>query len=294
MLISKVLRNQWGKIINANWDIAIAEIGGDLSPVNIRWVKHDYRDRWFADPFLLEETSDTFVILAEEFMQDSGLGRICMLFVDKKDCRLIQNETLLELDTHLSFPNVFNHDGKTYVYPENCASGQLTIYQMIDNRLERKTVISLPLMDPVVYTVNDGVILLGTLPEDNNGNGNVLHVYKSNQPIGTYTEIQQISFKDNIARRAGNIFEWKGRFIAPAQVCNKHYGEGISLQELKFSEDGSLSMEEINRLEAKQITKMTGFHTYNVLGNKVAIDGYHYGSEFIHDLYFDLRGLKYM
>ncbi len=39
---------------------------------------------------------------------------------------------------------------------------------------------------------------------------------------------------------------------------------------------------------------MTGFHTYNVLGNKVVIDGYRYGSELIHDLYFDLRGLKYM
>lgn len=294
MLISKVLRNQWGKIINANWDIAIADIGGDLSPVNIRWVKHDYRDRWFADPFLLEETSDTFVILAEEFMQNSGLGRICMLLVDKKDCRVIQNETLLELDTHTSFPNVFNHDGKTYVFPENNASGQLKFYQMIDNRLERKTVISLPLIDPVIYNVSDGVILLGTLPEDNNGNGNVLHVYKSDQPFGTYTEVQQISFKDNIARRAGNIFDWRGKLIAPAQVCNKHYGEGISLQELKFSEDGSLSMEEIKRLEAKQITKMTGFHTYNVLGNKVVIDGYHYGSELIHDLYFDLRGLKYM
>ena len=53
-------------------------------------------------------------------------------------------------------------------------------------------------------------------------------------------------------------------------------------------------MKEIKRLEAKKVTKMTGFHTYNVLENKVVIDGYYYGNELIHDIYFDLRGLKYM
>ena len=39
---------------------------------------------------------------------------------------------------------------------------------------------------------------------------------------------------------------------------------------------------------------MTGFHTYNVWENMVVIDGYKYGSEIIHDLYFKLRGLKKM
>ena len=53
-------------------------------------------------------------------------------------------------------------------------------------------------------------------------------------------------------------------------------------------------MSEIKRLKAKQITKMTGFHTYNTFGKKVIIDGYSYGNEFIHDIYFDIRGLKNM
>ena len=227
-------------------------------------------------------------------MRNTGLGRICKLIVDKKDCRLIRNETLLDLDTHLSFPNVFSSGGDTFIYPENSASGLLTFYRLaVGDSLEKKIVLPIPLIDPVLYHINDGeVLLLGTLPEENNGNGNVLHIYKSGQQFGPYKEIQQISFKDNIARRAGNVFEWNGKVISPAQICNKHYGEGISLQELVFSEDGLLSIKEIKRLEAKKVTKMTGFHTYNVFGNKVVIDGYHYGNNFIHDIYFKIRGLK--
>ena len=289
-----LIRKTWNRIIQDTWNIAIAEIGDDMTPVNIRWMKHDYTDRWFADPFILEETTTTFVILAEELIRSSGLGRICKLTIDKTDCRLIHNETLLELDTHLSFPNLCYSGEDTYIYPENSASGQLTFYHLMGNSLDNKLALPFPLIDPVLWYVNDGIILLGTLPKENNGNGNLLHIYKSDHLFGAYKEIQKIIFKDNIARRAGNVFEWNGKVIAPAQICNKHYGEGISFQELNFSEDGSLNMKEIKRLDAKKITKMTGFHTYNVFGEKVVIDGYKYGNEFIHDTYFKIRGLKNM
>lgn len=287
-----MLKNFLNKIIQATWNIAIAQIGEDLTPINIKWIKHNYHDRWFADPFFLEENSENYVILAEELTRCNDKGRICKLTIDKKDCKLLKNETLLDLQTHLSFPNVFRLDGNTYVYPENSASGYLTLYRMSGCDLVKNTRIPKPMIDPVFFKIDEGVLLLGTLPED--ANGNVLHVYKSDHLLGSFEEIQQITFNDNIARRAGNVFEWKGRIIAPGQVCNDYYGEGISLQEIKFANDGSLIMNEIKRLKASEVTKMTGFHTYNIIGNRVVIDGYHFGNKFIHDLYFKLRGLKNM
>lgn len=35
--------------------------------LNIHWMKHDYKDRWFADPYLLEVTDNHIVVLVEEF-----------------------------------------------------------------------------------------------------------------------------------------------------------------------------------------------------------------------------------
>ena len=295
MYISEPLKKCWRKIINAQWNIAIADLGEDLSPVNIRWIKHNYTDRWFADPFILEKTSDTYVILAEEFMNSSGLGRVCRLIIDKSNYQLVQNDTLLELRTHLSFPNFFIHEGNIYIYPENSAAGQLTVYHMAEHLVEYKKMLPVPLIDPVLFLNNEqGVYMLGTLPDNANGNSNILHVYKSDHLWGEYKEVQQISFNDNVARRAGKTFQWKGKVISPAQICNNHYGEGISLQVIKCSEDGTLNLQEIQRLEAKIITKMTGFHTYNVLDEEVVIDGYKYGNEFIHDTYFKIRGFKNM
>ena len=288
-----MLRGWWHRIMTDTWNIAVGEMGEDLFPVHIRWMKHDYSDRWFADPFFLEETPDTFVILAEEYLEKYKRGRLCKLTVGKQDCRLVRNEILLDLPTHLSFPNLFVCEGKTYIYPENSASGQLTFYSMGERGLESRSVLDIPLIDPVLFqTEGAGVFLLGTLPED--ANGNVLHVFRSGRWDGLFEEVQQISFEDNVARRAGGIFEWNGMHISPAQVCNKHYGEGISFQEIGCDGNGLLTLREIQRLKAKKVTKMTGFHTYNVLGGNVVIDGYRYGNEFIHDFYFKLRGNKYM
>lgn len=286
------LKKFWSKIIQATYNIAIADIGEDMTPVNIRWMKHDYKDRWFADPFILEETPNTFVILAEEYVRAAALGRICKLTVEKTNIRLIRNETLLDIGSHLSFPNIINCGGDVFVYPENSVAGHLTFYRLSEQGLVQEALLPMPIIDPVLMQNNDECYILATLPKDSNAN--ILHVYKSNHIFGPYEEIQQIPFGDNVARRAGNVFKWKGKTIAPAQICNYHYGEGISFQEIDIVEKGLLQVKEIKRLEAKEITKMTGFHTYNVFGKKAVIDGYKYGNEFIHDAYFKIRGLKIM
>lgn len=41
-------------------------IFGNFDLCSVHWLKHKYRDRMFADPFILKETDDTLEILAEE------------------------------------------------------------------------------------------------------------------------------------------------------------------------------------------------------------------------------------
>lgn len=282
----------WNKIIEAEWNIAIADLGDGCRPVNLRWMRHTCRDRWFADPFLLQETPDSYIILAEEYLKAAKKGRICRLAVSKSDFCLQRVDTLLEAATHLSFPNYIVHEGEVYLYPESCASGRLTFYRLKDDGAEPAFEVPLPVVDPVILKAPKGFCLLGTLPQD--ANGGTLHIFCAPGLDGPYEEVQQVSLGDNTARRAGNVFEWEGRTIAPAQICNKHYGEGISLQEITFDAEGGLSVREVARMSARQITRRTGFHTFNAAGSKVIIDGYSYGSELIHDLYFKLRGLHNM
>lgn len=285
MSIIKKFLNQY---VYQDWNIAIADISEDLSPINIKWLKHNYRDRWFADPFIIEETEDSFVILVEECLHKTMRGRLAKLTASKADFRLLENETILDLPTHLSFPNPINIDGHTFIYPENAAAGNTKIYKYDLPLKCEGTLSELPLADPTIVRIGDNYYLLATLGEG--CNGNILNVYKSSNPTIGYSELQKIAFDENIARRSGNAFEWHGKLISPAQICNHDYGEGVSLQEITQKEE-TLEFHEIKRMFPLTKEYPEGFHTYNVFGNKVVIDGYRYGSKFLHNLYFKLRSI---
>lgn len=285
--IRKFIRKLLFKLVYQQWNIAIAEVGEDFIPVNIRWMKHDYTDRWFADPFIVDESRDSFIILAEEYMRDTSKGRLVRLTLSKTDCRLRNNEIILDMPTHLSFPNFIDVDGTRYIYPENSAFGK-TLYYEYNSRLlqNQKVLFPHPIADPVICHIDDKYYLLYT--DAFECNGNKLQVCVSGCPLSGYTHFQTIEFADNVARRAGNIFVWNGSIISPAQVSNNDYGEGISLQELSIN-NGRISLKEFARLSppTKQYSK--GFHTYNVYKNYLIIDGYRYGSDLLHMLYFFIR-----
>ena len=274
------------KYIHDNWNIGIADMGDDLTPLNIKWMKHDYKDRYFGDPFFVGQTKDAYVILVEELIRDERKGRLARLTVDMEDGRLLKNETILDLPTHLSFPNVITVDGKTYIYPENGDSGHTTYYEY-DTVLKHPRLLSdLPMADAVIFRHEDKSYLLYTIGKA--CNGNVLHVAVANSVFGEYKPLQEITFADNVARRAGNVFQWKGRLISPAQVSNNRYGEGISFQEIAI-ENGLVSLREIKRIFPSWHEYDKAFHTYNVLGNKVVIDGVRIGWPQISRIYRKLR-----
>lgn len=287
MKIKNYIKSLLYKYVYQDWNIAIAERDENLDLHNIKWLKHTYKDRWFADPFIIDDTDEAYIVLVEEYMHSTRLGRLARLTVSKKDCLLIKNETILDLKTHLSFPNPILVNGKIYVYPENGAAGK-TKYYTYGKELDLKGVLSeLPLADATITKISGHYYILATLGKE--CNGDKLRIYKSYSPLTDYVDCQQIRFPDNIARRAGNVFEWNGQLISPAQVCNNDYGEGVSLQVLE-ERYGQISLKEIKRMMPPTKDYPEGFHTYNVYkDNVVVIDGYRYGCKFLHNLYFKIR-----
>lgn len=288
-MIMSIIKKILHKYVYQDWNIAIAERNDDLSLINVRWMKHAYNDRWFADPFIIADTEDTFIVLVEEYMRATKLGRLARLTISKLDCTLLKNETILELNTHLSFPNLIKVDGTVYIYPENGAAGNTKYYAYGKELIQEGVLSELPLADATITEIKGQYYIFATLGEECNGNN--LRVYKSNTPLCGYEEFQQIRFHDNTARRAGNVFEWENQLISPAQVCNNEYGEGVSLQVLE-EKDGQITLKEIKRMMPPTKDYPEGFHTYNVYkDNVVVIDGYRYGSKFLHKLYFGIRKL---
>ena len=73
----------------------------------VRWldVRRYKKEGWFADPFILSVNGNIIELFVEEMIYKTGRGIITYLKVDVNSCEILEKHTMLELDTHLSFPN---------------------------------------------------------------------------------------------------------------------------------------------------------------------------------------------
>lgn len=206
-------------IMQGVWNIGFVEntLDGviDGEPLKIRWMEHECRDRWFADPFILDVTDDKIYVLVEEYYYPHKRGRLAMLTVDKASNKLLKVDTILELDSHLSFPAIIRRVGKILVYPENFKGGGLKLY---DLDLEKPALvnarpISDALLTDAIYTelFSKKQIYSTEIP---NPNGSTLGVYETDG-AGKYVKVKEYHFPEKIARNAGDWFEYKGKKIPP-------------------------------------------------------------------------------
>lgn len=247
--------------------------------LNIHWMKHDYTDRWFADPYLLEVTADRIVVLVEEFCYKIRKGRIARLVISRPDFVLQDMKIILELPTHLSFPVIYRKDGDVYVMPENSASGGANIYRYDREKetLEKVHEVGrLPLTDATIVKFNSGeeYIFSTKLP---NPNGSELQIYSfdGDKMLMEEKAVANVSFPSNIARNAGDAFYVGNQLYRPAQDCNKCYGNGLDIQKVNKQGD-SFTFETVTAFHSDNPDYGLGYHTFNMKNGLIVVDGHRY------------------
>ena len=246
-LITMNIRNSIRNIIDTLhsnfWNIGFVEEDIrdvlNTSELNVHWLKHNYHDRWFADPFLLKVTPSEVTALVEEFSYKSKKGRIAKLTIQRDGYVLRDMKILLDLPTHLSFPVIYRKDNKVYIMPENSQSGETKIYLYDDNcdTLTLQNVVNkLPLTDATIMLAPDGKRYLFStyIPYQN---GNKLQVYSFNHEnlTSSHEVVQEIVYEFNTARNAGDVFTVDGQMYRPSQNCINWYGNGVVIEKLYYS-----------------------------------------------------------
>ncbi len=268
------VKGQLRKLILQRWNIGFTEtplqdILAD-KPIQYRWMKHNYENRWFADPFLLDVTDDSYIVLVEDYEDNRGYAVISKLVVDKSSLELKMVTQLLDRGTHLSFPIFMRKDEKVFVYPENSQSGELNLYQY-DQQNEQlvkvETIMDAPLTDAVMIEYGGEQLMFTTqLP---NPNGNQLNVYVKKN--GQYVLKDVVVVEGRTARMGGNFFWMDGMLYRPAQDNNERYGGALILQKAVVK-DGKWLFEDVRRLISPHSQYTTGFHTFNVCKGTVVVD----------------------
>ena len=273
----KAIIREWS---SETWNIGF--IQNDLGRIlqgeglQVRWVKHNCKDSWFADPFILSVTDTEIHVLAEEFYKPINRGRIAHLVIDKNSYMLKKKTVVLELPTHLSFPAIIRENEKIFIYPENGESGELNIYEYnpTTNRCTKKeTLLREAVADAVIVTLDGKEHLFCT--RQPKPNGNELLVYEKNS-TGEFIPKSTYTFEENVARMAGDFFEYEGRLFRPTQECNIQYGHAVTLQEVTVGKD-KLTFHEVRRLYSVHPKLTVGMHTFNMYKGMIVTDalGFH-------------------
>lgn len=245
----------------------------------IKWVDlQGYRKGWFADPFILSADESQIVVLAEEYLYSTKLGRIVRLSIDRNTYRLLKIEPILELPTHLSFPIYIRENGKTYLYPENYQGGALKIYEYDDSTRTLSnpiTLVSEPLLDSQILKIDGTYYIFAVkyktgLQKDTKD----LIIYKASSLLGPFIPHQSIETEHNEERGAGTIFVTKyNKIIRPTQNCEYDYGKEVIFKQLELEND-AFSEIEVGRISADGNKKKgLGIHTFNQLKDLTVVDG---------------------
>lgn len=267
------IKELYNKMILHRWNLGFIEnsinevLQGD--DLRIRYVKYPFHGRWYADPFILDYDEDEIILLVEDYSDSDKKGKISKLQIDRKSMRLKDVKIILELDSHLSFPAIMRTEGKVFIYPENSAGKGLALYeydQNTDECHEVKVLTREPLTDAIITSYFGKKEIFSTRGLD--ANKNVLEIFDLLEE-GNVVKTAQVVFDENIARNAGNFFDYKGQLYRVAQESNFTYGHALSIQQI-IKEGETVQMKEVRRI--LPMNGAFGIHTFNNYGELTVVD----------------------
>lgn len=271
-------------LYSQNWNIGFVEQSiEDLLKrqklEDINWMKHGYKDRWFADPFIFKVTDNEIVVFVEEcLISDSPKGILCELHVDSKTKQLRERFVLLELDTHLSYPAIIEYNGMTYVYPENGASGKLNIYEYdeaLHKLINPVCILEEAVADSTVLRKDGIYYLIATHSANSQENA---FLYQSESLFGPFKKCYNthVQSRRDSSRPAGNWMALSEKLYRPAQDCSKRYGGRVNM--MRVDSLSPYSEQVCFHISPMGIKYNLGIHTINGSSDSglLVVDGYGY------------------
>ena len=235
------------------------------------WLPDD-RQRYFADPFVFEECGVTYVF-CEEYPYASGKGVISVFTLDAAG-NAGEARIALERPYHLSYPNIFHHDGQIWMMPESSGARTLEVYRAdpFPYRwiLDRVVLRDVEISDATPFRWNDEWLLTGATNEPGASSWDCLSLFCGPSPLGPWSAIGEgpALIDASAARPAGNPFRVGGDLIRPAQDCSAFYGSGLAFCRIDEAGQGA----PFRQTPIRRISPPAGIHTFNFTSQYLAID----------------------
>ena len=263
---TKLLLRYWLRRIFLweRWRVFVS-VNGDR-PIQLRMGHHKWHSDYCADPFLFRWNGENWLFY--ETLDKAGKGVLgCFKEVDGK---WMQQGKVLELVCHLSYPQVFEEEGRVYMIPESfdCGNGEVALYEAMDFPYEWKkcaTLIPGGYVDSTLlrkeghyYLVCDRIY-----PKET---AEVWHAASLLGPWVRHPESCNIAQSPRLRRCGGSFIYDNECLYRIAQDCNGAYGKRVYKVKIDavsptIYREGAAELLLGRDFEGKTLAR----HTYNML-----------------------------
>jgi len=246
------------------------------------------RDRFYADPFVVEKDGRTFIFF-EDYSFSEGKGAISVIEIDAVG-NPGKPEPVLEASYHLSYPCVFEWDGEMYMVPETKDNRTIELYRS-DNfprgwRRERVLMRGVSTVDSTILRYQGKFWLFTSGLNESKRlfrGDNELFLLFSETPFGPWVPHPKNPVVSGVrrARPAGQLFFEGGQLIRPSQDCLGLPGRGVCLNRVDLLSESDYAETPIATVASNWFTRNIGTHTFNQSSRYQVIDGRTLASRFI-------------
>jgi hypothetical protein len=237
------------------------------------------KDRYWADPFVLEKNGRYFVFF-EDLPFAAGKAHISMIEVTRERGASAPVK-VLERDYHLSYPFLVEQDGELYMIPESGRNRTVEAYRCIDFplrwRLERVLLDGLRLVDATFHKgVDRWWMFANAAAGGSRSFDDELHLFHAPGLLGDWKPHPKNPVKSDArcARPAGQLAWRNGALVRPAQICVPRYGAGLSINRVLRLTPHEYAERQVERILPPPESGLLGIHTFNRAGDLTVVDAF--------------------
>ncbi len=235
---------------------------------------------WVADPFVFEHNGETY-IFAELFDYLRRRGVIGYSKLKANGSFSSWKEIIIE-SYHMSYPQIFEHDGEIYIVPETGSGRTLDMYRAVDfpDKWEKSVNLAKDVVFADTTLLNRGGKLYALACDMERTKNSELVLFGVNENMKLCpTALGCVVNNSATARAAGKMFEYGGKLIRVSQDCSEEYGKCLNFLEVdsdfsSYYREKTVKTVDVKDLNIIGIKNPLRVHTYNSSENYEVIDVY--------------------
>jgi len=227
-------------------------------------------DYFQADPFVVDEGEKSYLFY-EELDYKTLKGYLLVSEYDETKKAFVQPKEILRKPYHLSYPNIFFHEGKYYMIPETHENESVDLYEAVSFPYEWKKIRTffsdIKAVDATLHQ-KDGYwwMFVNIAAKEGFSLNDELYIYycKDFRTDEWIPHAQNPVVTDvTTARPAGHLIEKEGKLFRPAQDCSGVYGRAMVFNEVLTLTPTEYEERVAQHIRADFAEDLVAVHTFN-------------------------------